>query len=861
MNNPTHQPVPLTDELAKRARNTFIIALSMAVIAAGLIVSELNNWDKASHFGLIGDGIMLIASLSAAWFSRRGWATGGAWVILGCVYLAFLFFNITIQGVTWLSAVAAIVISTGIATTALPAKWNRWAITSGFVVAALIILIDSFWPGSRIPVGNYIIYNIATGLLLVIYGIILVRQFVNFSLRTKLMASLIIVGLLSIITNGVVGYSFNQKYLVDAANQHLLAAASQTAVTLDNFIKTNLDIIRVEAGLPIIGRYLSLPPELRAEVQTELANTLTALYLKDQAFILSYGLLDKSGRIVAETRTPDIGSDQSGQKYFQEPMTTGRSYASPVEFSGSNGLPVIYFAAPVRNDKGEIIGVLRARYDAAILQTTVSDSNRQAGAESVGILLDENNIRLAQGNAPDQIYKPLDPLDPTQVQTAVVSLKTQPWQVVFFQSRESLMAQARSQGQIMTSLTTLIVLLTIGGAWLLGRYLTQPITRLTSVARRVTAGDLTAQAVVESRDEVGQLAQAFNEMTKQIRASIDSLEDEVRDRTADLALSMAVGERAASIRNLDELLPTITDFIGEQFNFYTQIYFMDDLGQNLILRAGIGDVGEKLLARHHTLPVGAGSIVGQAAAEGQSIVVPDTQISDIHKPNPLLPKTRSELAVPLITEGRVIGVLDMQANEANTFTEENLTVFEAMATQLAISINSARQWTLAQEAQRKAEEAVRRLTRQSWAERLTIRQGNVGFAYDLSTIAPLATGDSQAEIGGTKLAAPVVVQNEAIGQLAVEMPAQRDLSTDEQNLLTAVAQQLAQKVETLRLFEETQQRATREQLARQIADKVRASRDIESALKTAAEELSKALGATRTIVNLQVTPKDDQTGQ
>lgn len=861
MNNPTHQPAHLTDEVVKRARNTFIIGLSIAAIMTGLIVSELSNWDKASYFSLIADGLMLIAGLSAAWFSRRGWSTGGSWLMLGCVYLAILFLNVNVQGVSWLSAIAVIVISTGIATATLSAKWGRRAIVSSFVVAVLIILIDQFWPGQRVLVGNYLIYNIATGLLVVIYIVILVRQFVTYSLRTKLMASLVIVGLLSIIINGVIGYNFNQKYLTDAAQQRLLGTASQTAVILDNFIKTNLDIIRVEAGLPIMERYLSLSPELRAEaVQTELANTLTALYLKDQAFIISYGLLDKSGRVVAETHTPDIGSDQSDRKHFQEPVTTGRPYASSVEFSGSNGLPTLYFTAPVRNDRGEIIGVLRARYDAAVLQKIVSDNNGQAGPESFGMLLDENHIRLAQGNMPEQLYKPLDPLDPTQVQTAVNSLKTQPWQVVFFQPREAFLAPARSQGQVMTTITMLIVLLTIGGAWGLGRYLTQPIIRLTDVARRVTASDLTAQAVVESHDEVGQLAQAFNEMTKQLRASIGSLEDEVRERTADLALSLAVGERAASIRNLDELLPTITDFIGEQFNFYTQIYMVDDLGKNLILRTGIGDVGEELLARRHTLPVGAGSIVGKVAAEGQSIVVPDTQSSDIHKPNPLLPKTRSELAIPLITEGRVIGVLDMQANEANTFTEENLTVFEAMATQLAIAIDGAQQWALAQEAQQKAEEAVRHLIRQNWAERLTTRQGNVGFAYNLSAIVPLAAGGAQVENGGTKLVAPVVVQNESIGQLAVEMPAQRALSTDEQNLLAAVAQQLAQKVETLRLFEETQQRATREQLARQIADKVRASRDIESALKTAAEELSKALGAARTIVDLQVTPKDDQTG-
>jgi GAF domain-containing protein len=376
----------------------------------------------------------------------------------------------------------------------------------------------------------------------------------------------------------------------------------------------------------------------------------------------------------------------------------------------------------------------------------------------------------------------------------------------------------------------------------------------------VTSGELEAQASVGSQDQIGQLAAAFNSMTAQIRNLIGSLEDQVRERTNELILSMKVGQQASTIRSLNELLPTITEFIREQFNlYYTQVYFVDDLGQNLILQAGTGTAGQGLIARHHSLPLGSGSIVGRVAAERRSIVVPDTQNSDIHKANPLLPKTRSELAIPLKVEDRIIGVLDMQADKANTFTEDNMTVFEAMATQLAISIDSAQQWALAQDAQHKSEEVVRQLTRERWAERLASRRGSYGFAYDLSAVTPISTNAPEPVNGEEKLSVPLMVQNEQIGHLGVKMPPQRVLSGDDQDLLTAVAQQLAQKAETLRLFEQTQQQATREHIARQIIDKVRGSRDVETALKTAAEELSKALGASRAVINLRITPEPEQT--
>ena len=195
----------------------------------------------------------------------------------------------------------------------------------------------------------------------------------------------------------------------------------------------------------------------------------------------------------------------------------------------------------------------------------------------------------------------------------------------------------------------------------------------------------------------------------------------------------------------------------------------------------------------------------------------------------------------------------MQSEHVNNFSAENLTVFEAMVTQLAVAIDGARQWALAQEAQQRLEEVVSRLTRDAWAAKLVSRNKDLGFSYDLAAVKPL---DNRSDNGDVVV--PVAVQNEPIGQLAVNLGQGRELSTEQKELLAAVAQQLGQKAETLRLFEETQQQAAREQIARQISDKVRASQDIETALRTAATELGRALGTTRTMVDLRLPrSKDD----
>ncbi|MBE7556496.1 MAG: GAF domain-containing protein [Anaerolineales bacterium] len=559
--------------------------------------------------------------------------------------------------------------------------------------------------------------------------------------------------------------------------------------------------------------------------------------------------------------------NRTGTDEFDLPRTKGEIYYSPVRFDEATGEPLMTIAVPLFDPRsGQVDEVLVSETRIKTIWDLIA--NVQVGPGQSVYIVDAQDkvvahrnpsvvLRGTTFNIPDH-----DGLQPgltgsnTILAAEAIRFGPQEFNIVVEQEWAEALALAINSVYISgaVTVTTLVVAGILG--LLIVRQIVRPIQAMAAAAQAVSAGDLAQQVKVAGQDELSILAKAFNQMTSQLGDLIGSLEDQVRERVTELTLSVQVGQRAAAIRELDQLLPAITEFIRAQFSlYYTQVYFVDDLGQNLALKAGTGTVGQELIARRHSLPLGLGSIIGRVAAEGKSIVVPDTQNSDIHKANPLLPETRSELAIPLIVEGRVIGVLDMQADKVNTFTENNVTAFEAMATQLAISINSAQQWARAQEAQQKMEEAIRQLTRQSWVERLASRRENLSFAYDLSAIAPLALAELEAVNGDTKQAVPVVVQNEAIGQLAVNVPTKRALSPDEQDLLAAVAQQLGQKLENLRLFEQTQQRAAREQIAREITDKVRASRDIEAALKVAAEELSKALSTARAVVDLRVAPR------
>src|SRR5690606_1928871 len=109
------------------------------------------------------------------------------------------------------------------------------------------------------------------------------------------------------------------------------------------------------------------------------------------------------------------------------------------------------------------------------------------------------------------------------------------------------------------------------------------------------------------------------------------------------------------------------------------------------LRASTGDAGKQLLAINHKLEKGSASVIGAVTAQNQPVVAADTGMADVvHKPNPYLPHTRSEMALPLVIKGKVVGALDVQSNQPNSFTEEDVSVLTTLAAQISVAIDNAR---------------------------------------------------------------------------------------------------------------------------------------------------------------------------
>lgn len=279
-----------------------------------------------------------------------------------------------------------------------------------------------------------------------------------------------------------------------------------------------------------------------------------------------------------------------------------------------------------------------------------------------------------------------------------------------------------------------------------------------------------------------------------------SLERRVEDSTRDLTLATEVGQRLSMMRDPDTMLLEAVELIRDRFElYYAQVYLLDSTGRSLVLRAGTGVAGQTLMLRGHRLSVDLASINGTVAAERQPVIVEDTATSASHRPNPLLPDTCSELAVPLIAGDRIVGVLDMQSDRAGALRKENLPAFEALAGQFAITIINAELFVEAERARQNVEAQARRITRESWSDFLDgIQQRErIGFSFDQTDVQPLdkpLAGILDQDV----LVTPIQVAGETVG--VIQLEGQESWDQDDVNMVDAVAQQVAQQVENLRVI-------------------------------------------------------------
>lgn len=310
--------------------------------------------------------------------------------------------------------------------------------------------------------------------------------------------------------------------------------------------------------------------------------------------------------------------------------------------------------------------------------------------------------------------------------------------------------------------------------------------------------------------------------------------EQVGARTQALALAAAVGRQITRIKSLDLLLDDAVNLIRDRFSLYhVQVYLHSPTTQELILRAATGEAGAELLRRDHRLPVGPGSINGTAAANREAIVVPFARTNPVFLPNPQLPETQSEMAIPMIFEDEVIGTLNLQSSVPGSLDEDSLEAFSVLAAQLATAVENARLFT---EVTQTREQLARRsqvFTRAGWKQFIESRS---------------ATGDggtATVNNDGELFRQPIPVHDTTIGYLELDTAAAE--SPRARELVTAVAGRLGAHLENLRLtlqaeeaLRDARQREEELALINRVVTAVAASTDLSTSLQLIVDQLAEA---------------------
>ncbi|GAB4578540.1 MAG: hypothetical protein Fur0022_12750 [Anaerolineales bacterium] len=704
------------------------------------------------------------------------------------------------------------------------------------------------------------------------------KTFSKWSVFAKLMGAITIIVLMLSLAVGLNTFTVLRINTIRSEGRKLsilaLAETRNIGNELGNQLSQLQELIQSDLIFSTVDlqnrQYASLSPDAiteeiklrEMEWQTEDPQTLTTMYLL--RYIATYETLlefqtidpdyqsiyltDQYGVIVTGTNLPEQYTSQNTtwwQYTFEEGR--GKIYISSLFYDESAQQYYIEIGVPITDAFQEIHGVLYARYQIQDLLNRVNgiqfgETGQAAFFNSLGY-----QVSATPDKAPFDTglsWKNLDNLEqswqvlPYLGEDKLIAwtkigdlypdgpLKDLQWRIVFSQSTQEILSPIR-----LISLTSNLVLIgtvfvSITLASILSRIITYPLNKLTQNAALISQGNLNNRVEDLTEDEFGVLAASFNTMTDQLQTLISNLENQVNERTQALQqranqirAAVDIGNTVASLRNMDELLPEITHLISERFGFYhVGIFILNEDQTYAILRAANSSGGQRMLARKHQLKVGEVGIVGYVAKHKRPRIALDVGADAIFFNNPDLPNTRSEMALPLLAGGNIIGVLDVQSTEPQAFTQEDISILQLLADQLGIAIENARLFALNQQAladSQAALEAARRayrdLSREGWknlareARALAYRADEKGVSTLGHAPLPEIPYLQHATLPAPDtLAVPIKIHDQVAGVMQLKKEAQENWSTKEITLIEAIISQLGPAIESARLHKETQ---------------------------------------------------------
>ncbi|NOH03103.1 MAG: GAF domain-containing protein [Chloroflexi bacterium] len=322
-----------------------------------------------------------------------------------------------------------------------------------------------------------------------------------------------------------------------------------------------------------------------------------------------------------------------------------------------------------------------------------------------------------------------------------------------------------------TGFTSLADWAAAGGAMLLIAVLIVNGIRLTQTEFTKTE-EHTQSLLLELRNERANLEARVEERTR----TLDK-------RTAQLRAVADVGKSITSYRDLSDLLQQAAYLIHENFGYYhVGIFLLDNHKEFAVLAATNSEGGRRMMQKGHQLKVGETSIVGYVAENLRARIALDVGADAVFFNNPDLPETRSEMALPLVATGQILGVLDVQSTEARAFTDDDIATVQILAEQLAVTIQNTNLYSDAEKALESARMAYGELTREARSRILRTRP-RIGFlstppatipvesdSLEPSLAKAIDSGDLILSADGMTISVPIKIRGQVVGAMRLKKP-------------------------------------------------------------------------------------------
>jgi len=352
--------------------------------------------------------------------------------------------------------------------------------------------------------------------------------------------------------------------------------------------------------------------------------------------------------------------------------------------------------------------------------------------------------------------------------------------------------------------------------------------------------------------EINRANTLLKDSQKLLQEQMEAQTTTLQRRVSQLKTAAEITKTISAINDPQALIRQVADSVKEQFNlYYVGVFLVDQMKEFAVLQYGTGEAGRKMMANRHHLAVGGYSMIGWTTQTRKARIALDIGAEAVHFDNPLLPETRSELALPIDSNANLFGAMTIQSDKSGYFDENDIMVLQSIADNLAIALENNSSFERTQKALDEIRVLNKAFVQQAWGEAVAIH-GNLAAEYQNPELQK-----TDADIKKVKV--PLYLRDEVIGEIDLELVGD-EIGQEEKEFLQSISDQTSSALENARLIDETQRAASKEQKLNSLSAQFSRALTIEDILKTAVTEFGNLPSVSEASISL-LPPEDTKLGQ